>query len=383
MKKQFFFTALTLSFLSLTAMAQDKEKIPTVKLEEKPPYTLIVDLKQFCPSPPVETKTEDCLVLSPVERLSFDMAKVLDKDELQRKKACEQLLTMFSDPKNKEKSITVEMLDQDKDKWHIKFFFGYSRAKYLNSDVHVQSTKVNGTFTDFQWKERNSFEYFKLEEIKKPGNTFRFIDEPTNTFGLTLDKGHHVIMFSVFHLKYLKQKFQTTQFEGTINGQQVNGMVTEDKAFDGNYQLDPSQMYLRRFENTYWNINPQIGYGYKLNVLGNEKTGKLSYTPYAQVGFMAGTGFTAYKNDQDYWTTDGYDQKLQIKGASVSAGQRLDYQKGVVSVFIDQKFTAAKIDQPFLDGRAKYNLYFAPVTFGFGVEIPTQKKKKTIEDPLE
>ncbi len=362
---------LLVSSISISSFAQDKE-----------PYTLFVDLKQFCPEPKMQIQEapEDCLVLSPVERLSVDMAKVLDEDELERKKACERLGTLFQDPKYKDKNLVLEVEDEDKEKWHIKFSFGYSRSKYYNSDVHVESSKVNGTFTDFKWQERHSYEYFKLDEIKKPGNTFRFLDEPTSTFGLTLDKGHHVIMVSVFHLKYLKQNHQSTQFDGTINGQGVNGIVTENKPFDGNYNLDPSQMYLRRFENTYWNINPQIGYGYKINVAGNEKTGKLTYTPYAQGGFMAGTGFTAYKNDQDYWATDGYDQKLQVKGVSASAGQRVDYQKGIVSVFVDQKFSAAKIDQPFLDGRAKYNLYFAPVTFGVGVEIPTKKKKEIKKD---
>lgn len=371
MKNLFPRLALLVGFISVSSFAQDKG-----------PYTLFVDLKQFCPEPKVQIQEapEDCLVLSPVERLSVDMAKVLDEDELERKKACERLGTLFQDPKYKDKNLVLEVEDEDKEKWHIKFSFGYSRSKYFNSDVHVESSKVNGTFTDFKWQERHSYEYFKLEEIKKPGNTFRFLDEPTSTFGLTLDKGHHVIMVSVFHLKYLKQKYQSTQFDGTINGQAVNGVVTEDKAFDGNYNLDPSQMYLRRFENTYWNINPQIGYGYKINVAGNEKTGKLTYTPYAQVGFMAGTGFTAYKNDQDFWATDGYDQKLQVKGVSASAGQRVDYQKGIVSVFVDQKFSAAKINQPFLDGRAKYNLYFAPVTFGVGVEIPTKKKKEIKKD---
>lgn len=389
MKTHSFHFLILSVFLSLGVMAQDgpktdADKKPSELTPLKAPYTLIVDLKQFCPETKTDKKPEEdnCFVLSPVERLSVDMAKVLDQNEQERKKACEHLSLMFQDPKYKNKSITVETKDQDNEQWHIKFFFGYTRAKYFNSDVKMESTKVNGTFSDFQWKERNSFEYFKLEEIKKPGNAFRWIDEPTSTFGLSFDKGHHVIMFSVFHLKYLKEKYQATQFEGTINGQPVNGVVTEDKPFDGNYNLDPSQMYLRRFENTFWNINPQLGYGYKFNLAGNDKTGKLSITPYAQVGFMAGTGFTAYKNDQDYWVTDGYDQKLQMKGVSASVGQRLDYQKGIVSIFVDQKFSASKIDQPFLDGRAKYNLFFAPVSFGLGVDVPVKKKKVMNEDPF-
>jgi hypothetical protein len=218
-----------------------------------------------------------------IENFSQNILSPLDLslgDPDKRKLTCETLLS--STP------LTVSKKDRDGDTWNVKFYFGYSRAKYFNSDVHLQSTRVNVDIKDMEWKERNSFEYFKRESLKGKGNTFRFIDEPTSTMMLTLEKGKNVFFISVFHLKYLKEQFQDKLVTGTLDGVSVNGVIPINEPFDG-YNDQPGQMHLTRLENTYWQANIQTGYGRKFNLIGNEKTGILSFTPYVQGGIYIGT----------------------------------------------------------------------------------------------
>ena len=365
-----FFLFLTTYFLTFSAYGAE--------------YQLDINLNDYCDD--VLLQKKDCLVCNEtneltnsqnentIENFSQNILSPLNLslgDPDKRKLTCETLLS--STP------LTVSKKDSDGDTWNVKFYFGYSRAKYFNSDVHLQSTRVNVDIKDMEWKERNSFEYFKRESLKGKGNTFRFIDEPTSTMMLTLEKGKNVFLISVFHLKYLKQQFQDKHVTGTLDGVSVNGVIPINEPFDG-YNDQPGQMHLTRLENTYWQADIQGGYGRKFNLLGNEKTGILSFTPYVQGGIYIGSSFSNYRKLDNYWDWDSRSQPIEPKGASITLGQKLEYEKGRFSLFLDNRATHAQVKHDFLDGKASYKLNFVAGTLGLGFKIvdPKSKKKKKI-----
>jgi hypothetical protein len=73
---------------------------------------------------------------------------------------------------------------------------------------------------------------------------------------------------------------------------------------------------------------------------------------------------------------DDYIDEDRIQGINASIGHRLEYQRGIVSLFIDQKTIFQKIEHGFYDGTINYNLRSTPTTFGIGIDLFTHKKKK-------
>ena len=350
-------------------------------------YSLDINILDLCPQEALEEK---CLALPNVPQDSFhqwnaNMVKVLDENTDSRKRELQLLckdLHLIGKHQTFE-PIELKQVDQDGDKWNIKFYFGYTKTEYFNSDIKLRSTRVNVDIKDFEWKERNSFEFFQAEHLKGKGNTFRFIDEPTNTFMINLEKGKDVFTLSLFHMKYLMDPNQVKQVNGTIDGVAVDKVMPVREKFDG-YNNQPGEMHLWRLENTYRQVNPQIGYGRKIDIVDSKKYGKVSYTPSVQVGLIAGNSYSAYMKVDNYWESDNKEQKWGVKGATFSAGQRLEYEKGRVAVFMDQKFTTSKIKQTFLDGTATYRLNYMPLTLGVAVRIykdPKVPKENGINDP--
>ncbi len=340
-------------------------------------FSVDINILDLCPK---EVIKEECLVLQPASENSFEelhknLAKVLDEKEAVPKEVqsiCKNLNQMGKDQSFE--PITIKQLDQDGDEWNIKFYFGYTRTEYFNSDVKLRSSRVNVDIKDFDWKERHSFEYFKSENLKGIDNAFRFIDEPTNTFMINVEKGKNVFTLSLFHMKYLMVNHQVKQVTGTIDGVAVDKEMQVREEFDG-YNNQPGEMHLWRLENTYRQINPQIGYGRKIDIVSSKKYGKLSYTPSVQVGLIAGNSYSAYMKKDDYWGSDSKSQDWGVKGATFTAGHKLEYEKGRLAVFMDQKITTSKIKQSFLDGTATYRLNYMPVTLGISVKVYKKSKK--------
>ncbi len=355
-------------------------------------FNVDINILDLCPADEVEKDCKACLVLQPVAELpladnSFlELQKNMNKVLIQSDPSQEELKNICKDLKvlgrnQTFKPIEIKQKDQDGDEWNIKFFFGYTRTEYFNSPtVKLRSTRVNVDIKDFDWTERHSFEYFNKEKLKGKGNTFRFIDEPTNSFFINFEKGKNVYTFSLLHYKYVMTKDQDKHVTGTIDGVAVDGVMPLNPEFDG-YNNKPGEMHLLRLENTYQQVNPQIGYGRKIDIVSSPKYGKLSYTPSVQVGFIGGGSYSAFTKEGEYWVSDNKAQKFEIKGATFTAGHRIEYEKGRLSAFMDQKFTTSKIKQDFLDGTATYRLNYMPVTLGVGIKI--FKKAKVIPPVVE
>jgi hypothetical protein len=354
---------LILCSLSFSAFAQD--------------YSVDIDMLDFCPA----VETPECVVCqepvpvsanTEVEKFSQSILNTLGQveNEQEMQQVCESMNAMVAANNNRPVGpIEIPQVDGEGNKWNFRIFFGYTRSRYFNSpEVALNSSRVNVVVKDFEWKERHSFEYFTWDKIKQPGNTFRFIDEPTNSFGFSMEKKNNVIFLSVFHMKWLFNNSQIKHVTGTLDGVEVDKVMPVNEPFDG-YNAQPGEMNLLRLENTYWNINPQIGYGRKLDIISNKKFGTLSYTPSVQVGLMIGSSYSAYTKKGEYWESDSKAQGIEYKGTSLTVGHRIDYEKGRMGLFIDQKYTTTNIKQDFLDGSAKYRLNFSPVTFGLSVKI--------------
>lgn len=344
-------------------------------------FEVNINLLDLCPEDIKQNESNtDCTMCddskkenqTDVEKFSQTILNTIPtvNSEIERKKVCDSIKAFsLANPDKPIQPLLFTDKDKDGDQWIFRLYFGYTRTKYFNSpEVNLNSTRVNVSIKDFEWKERHSFEFFSLEELSKPGAALRFIDEPTNSFGFTMEKNNNVLMLSVFHMKWLFNNQQIKHVSGNIDGTDVNSVMHVTEPFDG-YNAQPGEMHLLRLENTYWNINPQVGYGRKIDLIKNKKFGTLSYTPSVQVGLMIGSGYSAFTKEGEYWESDAKSQNISVKGMSFTAGQRLEYERKRMGVFVDQKFTSTKITQDFLDGTAKYRLQFMPVTFGISVKI--------------
>ena len=119
------------------------------------------------------------------------------------------------------------------DKWKLRLYASHSFTTYFNSDVTFQSSRYNVEIKDYQWAERSSREFFLPSEWKKPGNNpAQMIDEPTNTFTMSLEKNGHEFFISAFHPKFLQADNQVKHITGTIDGVAVDGVAPVNKPFD-------------------------------------------------------------------------------------------------------------------------------------------------------
>ncbi len=399
------------SFFILNAQAQDKKEIKTNPEDVIKEGTIVVevDLDQLCQDSMKSSEIEvnkknlneeeaDCLICK--SNNSIESTPATDEMSSISNKINEQLFAQNNDLENaknlkstcdfiaiqkKEKKFDPFMLrttDPNGQPWVFKFGFGYTRTWYGNSDVTLQSSRYNVKIKDFEWKERSSFNYFTYETLSKKGNAFKFIDEPTSSIYATAEKGKLSIMFSVLHYKYLMDNSQVKHIEGTIDGVQVNSVMPVRQEFDG-YNNQPGESHIWRLESTYWQVNPQIGIGRKINIIDKKKAGTLSITPNVQAGIMIGNTYSAVQVKDGYWDSDSNGDNFKYQGTTMSAGARLEYERKRWTVFLDSKFTQANVKTGFLDGKAIYKVNYIPTTFGVSfkftdAEIKALKKKKKV-----
>jgi hypothetical protein len=271
---------------------------------------------------------------------------------------------------SKESLAPIEIIkkDEDGDTWKIKFFFGFTRTSYSPTDMKLNSSRVDVVIKDFEFDERTSAHFYNPLKWEKPQNALQWIDEPTNTFAFSLEKGKDAFYLTAFHPKFLKKQYQTKHVTGTVDSVAVDGKMPINEPFDG-YNNQVGEMYLVRFENTHRQMDWQLGYGRKLEIFDNKKAGKLIYIPRVDVGVTSGQNYSVYTKKGEYWEYDGVPDKHRIQGLNASVGHRLEYEKKDVTLFVDQKVTASKLKHGFMDGEASYQMLYSPVTFGVGFNI--------------
>jgi len=289
----------------------------------------------------------------------------------QKKEVCESILTLGS---QNHPPIEFKKKDDKGKEWKIRFHFGFSRTQYWNTDMHLNSSRVNVLVRDFEFDERTSANYYNPANWTSIDQAFKWIDEPTNTFAFSFERDKDVFYFTAFHPKFLKSKDQQKHVTGTIDGVEVDQVMYLNKPFTG-YNNVPGEMHLVRFENTHYQMDWQIGYGRKLVIFDGEKSGKLSYTPRVDVGLTSGQNYTVYLKENEYWEYDGFKDRHRVQGVNASIGHRVEYQRGRVGLHVDQRMVFSRLNQGFMDGTANFNMQYSPITFGVSFDLYTIKKK--------
>ena len=264
--------------------------------------------------------------------------------------------------------ITLDKMDDDGNLWKIRFSFGFSRTHYYPTDINIKSSIINVVIKNVQMYERTSADAYNPATWKTFQNGFQWIDEPTNTFTLSLEKKNDVFYLTVFHPKYLKSLVYS---KTDINGQPHYDFQSIDETGDQASQI-PAGHELLYLGNTYHDVIWQIGYGHKFEIFNSQKAGKLSYTIRGDAGINTGNARTLHIG-ADGVTTE-FNEGDKFQGFNASLGHRLEYQRGRVSLFVDQKTIYSKVEHGFYDGTANYNLVETPTTFGIGIDLFTKRR---------
>lgn len=275
------------------------------------------------------------------------------------------------------KPFGLRTTDPNGKKWLFTFGFGYTRTWYGKSDVDINSARYKLKIYDLKWKERHCFDWFKPTKLAKEKNKLGFIDEPTSLIFANVEHDKLVVMFSLLHYKYLIQP-QNAHMQGTIDGVYVDKVQPIREQFDG-YNNKPGESHIWRFESTYWQVNPQIGLGVKLNLTKPSRKTQLTLTPYVQGGIMVGNTYTAVMQKDNYWESDSNQQHFKYQGTTVTAGAKLEYGGKRWGVFLDSKITRADVKTDFLDGTAKYKMTYIPTTLGVTIKFNNTEAKNAIK----
>jgi len=243
------------------------------------------------------------------------------------------------------------------DKWTFCFYLSHSFTTYYNTDIKFLSSRYNLEIKNYEWTERGSREFFKYNKLTEQGNNpLQMIDEPSNTFVLSIEKNSHELFLSVFHPKFLQNPDQVVYMQGTIDGLEVDGNYNINRPFDG-YNQSPAEMELVRNENTKSEILLEIGYGYRFKLI-DDKIGNITYVPSMGLGLSCGKNLVVVIKENEWWEFDKYKQKAEIQGFGGSITNRIEFNtgKGRFGIFYENKLSYYKQNHGFMDGNQKYNL---------------------------
>jgi hypothetical protein len=265
--------------------------------------------------------------------------------------------------------IVIDKKDEIGNKWKVRFHFGFSKTEYYKTDLNIQTERFNVVVKDIEMQERTSVEHYNPKRWNTLKEASMWIDEPTNTFAFSLEKGKNIFYLTVFHPKYLKS---IAYKESVVNGEnnyEFKNLQDNSSSAEAISNSVPLQDGFKRiyFQNTHHNAIWQIGYGRQFQIL-DSKFGKLSYVAKADIG--GNSGMARSVDDGKLWPDVD-----RIQGYNASIGHRLELQKGKVSLFIDHKVIYSNIETGFLDGKIDYDLVSSPLTFGVGIDIFTKKRK--------
>ena len=299
-----------------------------------------------------------------IREMDIDLNTFCENPEEKSLEVCSALNSL---DRSKLAPVIVNKKDEDGHEWKLSFSFGYTRTDYRPTDLKIDSTPLKVVVKDVEMHERTSGEHYDPRTWEHLQDAARWIDEPSNTFTFSLEKNKNIITITVFHPKFLK----TLTYHKTDSGYAFNEVQEETTDFSSPIPEGESLMYLG---NTHRNMNWQIGYGRQFVIFENKKAGKLSYTIKGDIGISTGKARSVEIVPGEKWN-DYYDDN-RIQGYNYSVGHRLEYQRGKVSLFVDQKANFANLKHGFYDGTIEYNLNYNTVTFGVGIDLFTKKKKK-------
>lgn len=282
----------------------------------------------------------------------------------------------FNDQQEEIAKYKDDKPDQE-NRWKIRFYASHSFTQYFNTDVTFKSTRYSVEIKDYKWAERSSREFFNPKTWKEEGNNpFQLIDEPSNTFAVSMEKDGHEFFFQAFHPKFVQANDQVKFMEGTIDGVWVSTFSPVNQPFDG-YNQSPGESELVRNENTHWQMTFEIGYGHRFNLLKG-KAGSINYIPSVGIGVMVGRNYTVMIKEDEWWEFDDYQDPYGIQGFGGSITNRLEFNgpKEKFGIFYENKLSYYRQNHGFLDGTQKYNLSYMGNSVGVKFMIYNPKNHK-------
>ncbi|MBU6155226.1 MAG: hypothetical protein KGP28_13060 [Bdellovibrionales bacterium] len=259
--------------------------------------------------------------------------------------------------------------------WKVRFYASHSFTRYFNSDMTFQSSRYNVEIKDYEWAERGSREFFTPREWAKPAsNPLQMLDEPTNTFTVSLEKDGHEFYLSAFHPKFFQEPGQVKHMAGTIDGVAVDQVQAVSEPFHG-YTFRPGESKLVRNEFTYGQMIFEAGYGHRFTLI-RSKIGSITYIPQVGVGLMTGRNLSVMVKAGEWWEFDESKTALGVNGFGASAGNRIEInsRNEKFGVFYENRVGYYKMQSKFFDGTQKFNLGF--IGNSVGVKFMLYHKKR-------
>jgi hypothetical protein len=277
----------------------------------------------------------------------------------------------------KEKAYSFSKSFKEKEKWKLSFEFGYSRTSYFNTDLHIDGAEVQGTIYDFNFEERTSGHFYNPATWDTLQKYVQWIDEPTNHFIITLEKGRHNVILSIFHPKWLIGNNDWNRVEGYVNGAYVDEYMDLDAPFEEDYSnfiTQPGELSLVRFENTHLQMEFSIGYGFDFNIFSSKKLGELNFQPMIFAGIMTGKNLTVTRDPNNFWEFQDYETPFHIQGPMFALGAKVQWDLGPIELFYQFKYTNAQMtENDAWGGTVEYRHQYVTNTFGIGFDIPRFK----------
>lgn len=271
--------------------------------------------------------------------------------------------------------LTAGDSNERKDHWRVRFYASHSFTTYFSSDTAFRSSRYNVDVDDYGWKERGSREFFNPKTwFKKGNNPFQMIDEPSNTYRLSIERNNNEFSLSMFHPKFLQAPDQIKYMTGTIDGTPVDGVAPINKPFDG-YTHVPGEMKLVRNENTADQLAFEIGVGRRIKLSGF-KAFSISVVPGAGAGVMVGRNYTVVVKPGEWWEFDDYTDAFRIQGFGGSLTNRfeLNTREEGFGIFYETRLAVYKLHHGFLDGSQHYTLGFLGNSVGIKFKIFDSRK---------
>ena len=280
-------------------------------------------------------------------------------------------------------SETIVAIPTPKPRWKVRFYASNSFTTYFNTNVAFKSSRYDITVKEYSWAERSSREFFEPQTWKKPGNNpAQILDEPSNTYVVSIERNGNEFFLSAFHPKFLQDNAQVKYMKGTIDGTHVDGYAPVDTPFTGSYAKTPGESDIVRNENTYREMSFEIGYGHRF-VLLDSRFGSISYVPGIAAGVMLGGNYSAVMQEGKWWDFDGYGASYGLQGVGGSLTNRveLNSRNERVGIFYENKLSAYRLETGFLDGTEKYTLKLMGNSFGlkFMLYNPEKHQKKLVD----
>ncbi len=264
--------------------------------------------------------------------------------------------------------FSFRLKDHKNADWVLKARVGFTRALFAPTNVEINTPEAQVSIKNYRFVERTSASAFNPADWVKVGNPLEWIDEPSNMADVNLEygDGKNVFFLTMTHPKRTKSASHDTNFvEGTIG----NTHVAKDIDLNSEDFSDPTNLHILRFDNTYRQVDAQLGYGRKIQIVRFGKNGNdvLNYTPHIHAGLTTGaaslvTSTVQYQNIE-------HNQTALIQGWNASLGHLLELETKRVTFFVDQKFTYSQLHTHFNDGDAKYNLKYMQVGLGVGIKV--------------